>query len=53
MLHSEHWKPEAGVLDIFNWPLPAVRDLKMPKCEILISWILMIFYHEVFIGRGL
>jgi hypothetical protein len=28
--------------------------LKVPKCEILISWILMIFnYHEVSIGRGL
>jgi hypothetical protein len=27
--------------------------LKVPKCEILMSWILMIFYHEVYIGRGL
>ncbi len=33
-----------GVLDISNWPLPAVRDLKVPKYEILISWILMIFF---------
>ena len=22
--------------------------LKVPKCEILMSWILMIFYHEVY-----
>jgi hypothetical protein len=27
--------------------------LKVPKCEILMSWILMLFYHEVSIGRGL
>ena len=27
--------------------------LKVSKCKILISWILMIFYHEVYIGRGL
>jgi hypothetical protein len=27
--------------------------LKVPKCEILMSWILMIFYHEVYIGGGL
>jgi hypothetical protein len=27
--------------------------LKVPKYEILISWILMIFFHEVSIGRGL
>ncbi len=29
------------------------NSLKVPKCEILMSWILMIFYHEVYIGRGL
>jgi hypothetical protein len=30
------------------------RYLKVPKCEVLICWILMIFfYHEVSIGRGL
>jgi hypothetical protein len=28
-------------------------SLKVPKCEILMSWILIIFYHEVSIGRGL
>jgi hypothetical protein len=31
----------------------SVNLLKVPKCEILMSWILMIFYHEVYIGRGL
>jgi hypothetical protein len=29
------------------------HSLKVPKCEILISWILMIFYHKVSKGRGL
>ncbi len=37
----------------FLKPSHPTVPLKVPKCEILISWILMIFYHEVSVGRGL
>ncbi len=36
----------AKFLEVFR-----TKVLKVPKCEVLISWILMIFYHEVSIGR--
>ncbi len=50
--------PSLNLLDIvlalnYTYEVKEIH-VKVPKCEILISWILMIFfYHEVSIGRGL
>jgi hypothetical protein len=30
-----------------------IANLKVPKCEMLIAWILMIFYHDVSLSREL
>jgi hypothetical protein len=45
-------KSETSLAVSGEWPGFLLVSLKVPKCEILISWI-MIFYHEVYIGRGL
>jgi hypothetical protein len=46
-------KQVGNLLEGCRWLLLVFISLKVPKCEILMSWILILFYHEVAIGRGL
>ncbi len=52
-LFTFSWSCRRLFFNLFPFPV-CKAQLKVPKCEILMSSILMIFfYHEVYIGRGL